>query len=288
MRASSCSKIFLLCFLSLRSLLFAQVDEKPFVSALTYGGLGNNLFQVAAASALAWDNNATPCFPSLDQNSEKYKHVLFRCETHRYGKVSMTWTKANREAYAAIYETIPYQPNMQLDGYFQSEKYFLHHREEILNLFAPLPSDLKYMLTNYQWLIDHPKTVGVQIRYYRCEAAGHVFPQYDRNYIEKAMSLFPVDSLFIVSSNNLNFAKECIPSWAENVIFIENEPDYIHFYLLSFCKDIIITNSSFGWWAAWLNQNPFKVVVRPSFWVHHWNFDEVCPEDWVSVTASYH
>ena len=91
----------------------------------------------------------------------------------------------------------------------------------------------------------------------------------------------------MVSSNNVDYARKAVPSWVKNVIFIQDEPNYIDFYLLSLCKHNIITNSSFGWWSAWLNQNPMKIVVRPAYWVKGLPTQDVCPEKWISVDAKY-
>ena len=37
-------------------------------------------------------------------------------------------------------------------------------------------------------------------------------------------------------------------------------------YLLSKCKNVICSNSTFAWWGAWLNENPNKNVFIPSMW----------------------
>jgi len=260
-------------------------DQKPFVTARILGQLGNNLFQVATASALAWDNNAEPCFPDFFPTSVVYQHVFFRFK-NKLPNVPITfeWNEPS-----PTYRAISYQPNMLMSGYFQSEKYFVRHRDRLLESLAPHPDDLAYMRKKYQQLLDHPNTVGIQIRYYKWEfpATDSAYPQYGKDYLEKTMSLFPESSLFVVSCNNLDFARKSIPHWAKNVIFIENEPHYIDFYLLSYCKHNIITNSTFGWWAAWLNQNPNKIIVRPTKWTGYLDGSEACPKEWLSIDAKH-
>lgn len=273
----------IVCLYSM-SLWSNSIDQAPFVTARIYGQLGNNMFQVATASALAWDNEAKPCFPDFQTDSDLYKHVFFRVNNRPLERpILFQWDET-----IFWHHTIPFHPDMLMIGYFQSEKYFAHYRDRLLELYEPHPDDMDYMQKKYDWLFTHPNTVGVQLRYYKWEhPTGDLFPQYGKEYLEATMRLFPSSSLFVVSSNNLEFARKNIPEWAQNVVFLENEPNYIDMNLLRYCKHNIITNSSFGWWAAWLNQNPDKKVVRPAIWINGLNTQDVCPQEWISVNASY-
>ena len=279
-------EVVVFVLLSMLSLsVFAELDQqKPCVIARIYGQLGNNLFQVATASALAWGHHAEPCFPDLDSNSPIYQHVFFRCSNQLPStNIAISWKEPRYS-----YDPIPYYPNMTIDGYFQSEKYFSQYRKQLLELFAPRSDDLKYIQKKYSTVLNHPQAVGVQIRYYKWEfPTGDLYPQYGTEYLEAAMAKFPDTSLFVVSSNNVDFAKNSIPSWAKNVVFLENEPNYIDMYVLSYCKHNIITNSSFGWWSAWLNQNPEKIVVRPAKLFSGLPTQDVCPEEWIAIDARY-
>lgn len=259
-------------------------EHKPFVTARMYGQLGNNFFQVAAACALAWDNDADIYFPDWNSNAPVYQHVFFRFSNSLPpNPIEYVW---NEPIYS--YQHIPYQPNMQIFGYFQSEKYFAHHRERLLELFAPRPDDLTYIQEKYNDILSHPNSVGIQLRYYKWEfPTEDLYPQYGKDYLKKTMMLFPETTLFVVSSNNIEYARECIPEGTKNVIFLENEPHWIDFYILSLCKHNIITNSSFGWWSAWLNQNPDKIVIRPAYWIRDLPTQDVCPEEWISIKAMH-
>jgi hypothetical protein len=266
--------------------VWARPDEDwpelgPFVSARLLGGLGNNLFQIATASALAWDHGAEPVFPDLLPSSPRYTHVLFRCNP---GPDLGCWTDWGEPVFS--YSEIPYQPNLRLGGYFQSERYFGHHHRRLRALFRPSPQDARYLSEIYGWLSDLPYTVGVQIRYYRDEdPTGEVFPQYGTAYLERAAARLPGSPLFVLSSNDLEYARSVLPERMEKVVVLEGEEDYIDFFVLSSCRHQIITNSSYGWWAAWLNPNPGKIVIRPEVWLNGHPCQDVCPPEWISVDA---
>ncbi len=260
-------------------------SNQPYVIGSILGQLGNQLFEVATTCALAWDYGAEPYFPDFGPVARypegAYQHIFFRCKISPPGKeISSEWG-----APPFGYSPIPFQNKMKISGYFQNEKYFSHHRDRLLQLFAPHPKDLSYLQTKYGWILNHPNTVSVHLRYYYAEKPDEdSFVQYDWEYFEKAMALFPDTSLFVVTSDNINFARQNIPIKGRNIQFVEGEPYYIDFFLQSFCKHNIICNSTFSWWSAWLNQNPNKIVVRPKVWLGGYP-DIGGPEEWIQIEA---
>ena len=68
---------------------------------------------------------------------------------------------------------------------------------------------------------------------------------------------------------------------------INGHNDIIDFTLMSKCDHNIIANSSFSWWAAWLNNNKEKTVIAPKQWfgkayVNH-NTSDLIPETWIKI-----
>lgn len=264
-------------------LLWSQ--SKDFVTAELIGELGNQFFIIAAAHSLALDHDACATFPALDESMEKNiplnrKHVFPHVNAERPESFSLY-----REPHFH-YAPIPYVPNIKLHGYFQSEKYFAHHKQEIVNLFAPSEEIMAYLRGKYSDILDDPYTVSIHLRFYHEDPDERFYIACRRDFIERAIALFPKDSHFIVFSNRMQRCKAFLEGVQGHFRFIEGEAHFHDFYLMSRCKHNIICNSTFSWWAAYLNPNPAKVVVAPAKWFTQeagLSMADLIPETWVTL-----
>ena len=70
-----------------------------------------------------------------------------------------------------------------------------------------------------------------------------------------------------------------------NKIFYTSGKDWLDLYTMSLCKDNIICNSTFSWWAAYLNPNKDKKVVTTNKWFGpanaHLNISTLFPSEWI-------
>lgn len=198
---------------------------------------------------------------NIARNAEKL--FLHKINSQALPDAPVIWKERSFHRYSPI----PKKSKIQLEGYFQNEKYFKHRRKEILELFAPPRELQEAILAKYPFLSSDALTVGVQVREYLKEyPTGNYHPTHGREYYAKAFALFPDDAIFLISSNNLEFAKKCTYGLRDNIIYLA-EQDYLkEFYTLVQCKSFVISNSSFGWWAAWLSTSPNKTIVAPSPW----------------------
>lgn len=284
----------LLCLIS-----FSLVaTEQPVVQGVLIGRLGNQMFQVAAVSALAWDNDATPIFPSLEKDQKMIN--MAENQANIFWKLPKAPQKrriASHYRYLSLtYKPIPYKPNMSIIGYFQSEKYFAHHRERILDLYEAHPRTKATVHQKYQAILNHPKSVGVHIRcYWPFQPKEHIngaedgkgfLPFLGFDFFKRAIKQFSDDHLFVIFSDNIPACKKALTGAAPNIVFIANEPHYHDLYLMSCCKHNIISNSSFSWWGAYLNRNPEKMVIAPKRWFEDSfkeNSEDIIPDSWIRI-----
>lgn len=279
--------------------IFTQDKDAPLVTLELQGQMGNHLFQIAAAISYALDHKAKFCLPKnyqklsnlgIHRNCER---IFFRLP---YAKQASEITECYTQEKPFNYSPIPFNGSVKLKGFFETEKYFHKHEKTIQKLFAPSKKITRYIRRKYGHLLNHPKCVGLHIRSYYPDYRGsgnsvfNVFPPPDFGYTKKAIELFDKDSLFIVCSDCIPWAKQFLSSIDRQFVFIEKEKRHTDFYLLSFCKHNITSTSSFSWWAAYLNQNPEKKVVARTPWtlLEGRINKEIIPEQWIAIEGVDH
>lgn len=250
---------------------------------------GNQLFQIAAALSLAIDNGAEAVFPQLLQKRgagfpKNYREVFFRLDVSN--------PKLKRRKYYVEqqhhYVPIPYQPNLVIKGCFQSEKFFAHNSEKILPLFAPSESIAAYLDEKYGKLLSEEAPVGLHLRSYLMEAVGvqRHLPTYGEEYYRRAMECFPDETLFLIFSNDIPWSKKLLANIGKKMLFVEGN-DYLQdFFLLARCSHQIVSNSTFSWWAAYLNSNVEKRVIAPPHFFRPGNKSsdrDLFPERWERI-----
>mgnify|MGYP001192652400 CR=1 FL=1 len=238
------------------------------ITSLLQGGLGNQLFQISAACAVAWDNNDRAIFDFNSSTCPLQGRVATNYIDNVYQKLqnrSGLFVRNSHRENGQDYSKIPYEESMILIGYFQSEKYFAHHRDKILELFRPSSQINDYIETKYGDILSEGVT-SIHVRHGDYEKYKDTHPPCQMDYYEKAMAEFPLDTKYLIITDTPDWCKKNFKG--ENFYFTDCnfENDYIDFYIMSKCENNIIGNSSFSWWAAWLNENKNKKVVAPKKW----------------------
>ena len=255
-------------------------------------GLGNMLFQIATIESLAKDNHSSCYYYNIDKTYAALSKYMSKKDPFDYGKIFANFSWPRKEAsftkkmdYPFPYKKLVFEDNVCYNGYFQSEKYFLHNRQFILNLFLPSVFVLKKM-EKYQSLFNK-KTCSIHVRRDDYVRLSDIHPPVTVEYLQKAMKVVgPVDN-YLVFSDDINWCKSVLQG--DKYIFIEGNKDYVDLFLQSKCYHNIISNSSFSWWGAWLGTNKDKTIVCPKKWFGHhpvvsqenYSSDDIVCEGWV-------
>lgn len=175
-------------------------------------------------------------------------------------------------------------------GYWQSPKYFEHIREMLLKDFS-LARPLSPAATTYRGQLSE-NAVSLHVRrgdYVSNPKVQKMYGACSLSYYERAIAKINerVATLqWFVFSDDIAWVKENL-SLPASTVFVQGTDLSAaeELWLMSRCRHNVIANSSFSWWAAWLNQNPDKMVVAPEPW-----FDyapaftrDIIPDTWIKI-----
>jgi len=172
-----------------------------------------------------------------------------------------------------------------LDGYWQNEKYFRDIRQDLLLQFQFPP--LQHVENiNVAKAIQETNSVSVHVRrgdYLNNKKMYGCLYQTDyyRNAIKYICDRIE-NAVFFVFSDDIEWSKKHFKGCQFVIVdFNRENQSYIDMQLMSLCKYNIIANSSFSWWAAWLNQFRDKIVVAPKFWTINKNIPDIVCDEWI-------
>lgn len=254
------------------------------------GGLGNYMFQIACAFAYALKHGKKAVFTTDDsivihKHIDNYRKNILRNVEFIPNKNWGSHTVYHEPAFH--FNEIPgVVNNMYLNGYFQSEKYFKEYAPEIRDLFS-FPQEYKdFLFEKYKSLFSQ-NTCSIHVRRGDYLNSPNHHPAQNMNYYMKAIKQMPKDSIFLIFSDDIAWCKANFPDLPEKFKFIEGNSDHEDLFLMSLCKNNIICNSTFSWWAAWLNNNPEKKVVIPTNWFGpayaNYNTEDLYCENWIKI-----
>ena len=264
---------------------FAQ-DEKRFPALEPFGvsyerPTRKELIQMLDSSLLPWSRVRRKLFG-------RHKKSYFE-EDKRYHPEIMTWD------------------DIYLEGYWQTEKYFGAIADEVRQVY-----DTDRLLRNMKgdrledWLrlIDSTQSVSMHVR-----RGDYLLPEnqalfggictdaYYREAMAQIMKERP-DCRFYLFTNDKQWARAQIERYKKTevcetdaetadaklyhniqVVDLGERNDYAEFVLMSRCKHNILANSSFSWWASYMNRNADKIVLVPDRWLNGWDCEDIYRED---------
>jgi hypothetical protein len=182
--------------------------------------------------------------------------------------------------------------DVYLEGYWQTEKYFSRIKDTIFKAFTS-----KYTLDTGNLQISSSisacNAVSVHIRrgdYVSNPEYASMYGACDIDYYKRACTLINkqlVNPYYFIFSDDPEWTKARIDFFQPSLLISHNtgEHSYKDLLLMSLCKHNIIANSSFSWWAAWLNVNPNKIVIAPERWFNNKSLanQDILPDSWHKI-----
>ena len=189
--------------------------------------------------------------------------------------------------------------NICLFGYFQSHKYFSENFYKICKMID-LEEIKKTVISKSGFTQDMLNdTISLHFRLGDYKKIQHYHPIMPYEYYKKSLTFLKTreqlknNVLYFCEEEDLEDVNETIAKLQSdfptlNFIRASNDlSDWEQMILMSSCRDNIIANSSFSWWGAHLNMNPYKIVCYPATWfgeVAGHDTRDLCPMDWNKIT----
>lgn len=279
-----------------------------------FGGLGNQLFQYAFLFALSRQGGKARLETSSYEHDDKRV-----CELHHFrvslpiegGPPPWAFRKSRIPACLRSLFAAPKYPHFREEkrhgfdpglaapprrhtyfkGYFQTEQYFLHCREQLCREFR-----LKTPLTpeNARILEDIRSCCSISLHIRRTDYLSNPYlsppplEYYLRSMAEMEGRLraagAPQESLrYFIFSDDIEWARQNLRPALPHVHVDINDggTGYFDLELMRNCRHHIIANSTFSWWAAWLNEHAEKIVIAPRIWFNREEGDRYHTDDYV-------
>jgi hypothetical protein len=283
------------------------------------GGLGNQMFQYAMGRRLALQYQTDLFLDCTFLNTENPHHIkreyeldIFKIQAQiatekelKKFRPANAVTKKIQQCFPGLFryklisekshafdKSILTAPDDSwLNGFWQTEKYFMD-AEQIIRSDFEMKSSLQGLNKILSEKISNCESASIHVRrgdYTNPEALafhGICSREYYYQAVEALLKKTTVQELFLFSDDttwmkqNLQFS---LP-----VTYIDHNAGKNSFEdmrLMSLCQHNIIANSSFSWWAAWLNEHKNKTVIAPKNWIADKQVDtrDVIPDNWVRL-----
>lgn len=179
-----------------------------------------------------------------------------------------------------------------IDGYWQSYKYFEPIENEIRNSFKlinPISESGNQKMIDMIAEIKNSNSVLVNIRrtdYLNSDFHGVLSNDFVMKGVEQIENKIDNPRYFIFS-DDIEWCKHNINLDNMTIVDHSYKGDRFGWYLelMKSCKHFIIPNSTFAWWAAWLNDDDSKIVVSPKKWFNDTtiNTNDLIPPTWIRI-----
>jgi len=240
-------------------------------------GLGNALFQIASIYGISKKLGVRCTFPRINLyiealNQLNYNHgetilrnvprwgenIAFDTVSEQFLGDGVEYNKQYNEALVRVIQDSPH--NIMVRGHLEDFKYFDHVFEDVRGIFSCDPVTRGKIEEKFGSLL---KGNAVAIHFRDYSKVNNPFlaivPDFYKRAIQYIKERVETPHFLLFTDNkacvDLSILDGC------SYTYIENEVDYMDLYCMSLCKHAIISQSTFSWWACFLNLNPDKIVL---------------------------
>ena len=191
-------------------------------------------------------------------------------------------------------EVLNIRQDVYLKGYWSSYKYFDDIRNILLDDFSfkEMMNDENKRIS--ELILASDSSISLHVRrgdYISLPDAKKVFRSpYEDGFYDRAVTEIEkkIDNPeFFLFSDDPEWVKDNIKIKHKHTLVNINKKNnnYWDMKLMSLCKHNIIANSTFSWWAAYLNQNKNKIVFAPKAWINDSRYiiEDMIPPDFIKL-----
>ena len=182
-----------------------------------------------------------------------------------------------------------------VEGFFESEKYFINYKKDILKQFTIKKINTKYLFIDPRQVLNH-NSVSLVIRKNRfsekisnslSNEKSRLFEKRTIDYVFKSIEFLSSkisNPRFFIFSNDptglfdiFSNLKNC------TVVLHQNNKAINDFYLSTLCKHFIVGPSTFHWWSAYASTNKEKICIRPPSDLNFSSNKDIYPDEWLHL-----
>lgn len=277
-------------YISFEELERKKTDNKTFFDTLSFFGV-EKYKRIDKIKMTKYQKILDFCYKVNIKLVRAFRKVLkssMKCEDYNF--IDKIWHKILN--HNGLYYYIPTNrifyksknSNIIFYGSFECEKFFEKYKDNISQMFTPIHKEILENKNLYE-IIRNTNSVCVTIRRgdFLLDKLKKQFYICTPEYFEKAIDVMNKkikEPQYIVFSDDVEWCKKNMNFPKGTLYESGKDPVWEKIRLMYNCKNFIISNSTFSWWAQYLSRNKNKIVIAPKKWNNFEYMDNIYDKKW--------
>lgn len=229
------------------------------------GRLGNQMWQYAALLGIAERLGLVAKIPPRRQIDLARVFKLTLPSYRRFERLLVV--RSFDETYVGYSERYRSIRNWtDISGYFQSIRYFGDHARlcREYEFLSEIEREASMLVSVLRQNREDRPLLGMTVRHGKDILNNELrAPLWETDYYERAVVHFgSLRPNLVIATDDGELCRQRFPG---TTVLDRQEPE-VQLCFLSKCDHLITTNSTFAWWAGWLNNVPGRIVIAPKNW----------------------